>query len=69
MGFARFNASIYAGSLQSGQSSDEVIVKFRNDMETSLPEFYSAVLVISVKAVGYFESGKVLTLEHWIAAI
>lgn len=69
MAFARFYASIYAGSLQFGHPSDEVIVRFRNDMKILLPEFYAAVLVVSVKAVRYFERGKVLPMVHCVAII
>lgn len=30
----------------------------------TLPEFYAAVSVGSVKAVGYFKSGKLLIMEY-----
>jgi hypothetical protein len=54
MADCEFYASIYAESLHTILDSEQTTVAFRKRMESALPEFYSAVLVFTIKAKAYF---------------
>lgn len=55
MADCEFYAKIYVESLrQTTLNSDQNSAAFQKKVESALPEFYSAVLVFSVKAKAYF---------------
>ena len=63
MAICEFYANVYVESMQIGiaLSGDQMTHSLQQSLDSSLPEFYAAVLVFSVKARQYFDpssSGK-----------
>jgi hypothetical protein len=54
MANCEFYASIFKDALNRQFENPETSMAWEKQLERALPEFYSAILVFSVKAKGYF---------------